>query len=513
MAFFLSRTTQTIICVCFLFVGSQLTAQQEPEKLKGDPDNGRKLFEKEWSEVKFFDEEHSDSVDGLGPMFNAESCVACHNLGGLGGAGDNTTNVQILSALPRQKSNGEFRLDEPMLELMFANASKIHPDLAKKNSIVLHRSSTLPSQFAIWQRNALEFRGLKNANPDEIPSKIEARREKLLNKELNYRVKKEDLRNRFTLQITRRNTPPLFGVNQIDLIPDSLIRAVAKRQADRDDHIKGKVAELPDDKIGKFGWRGQHSSVRHFTVEACAVEIGLSNSEHKQMVAPFGHQTSSIAENDAQILRFLNREFADPNLENTEHDMTDQEVEDMVSFVKSLPALFPLSPRKEADFKAAQKGHELFDSIGCADCHVENMGPARGVFSDFLLHDMGPKLADAAGVLKVVGSNIEIEDDRAWQTPPLWGVAISAPYMHDGRASDLTEAIMVHGGEALKSRDAFKDLKRSDQKALLKFLSTLGDGANQPSRGNARGPVVARGGWSFSTPPPRRRRGRLANSR
>jgi CxxC motif-containing protein (DUF1111 family) len=140
----------------------------------------------------------------------------------------------------------------------------------------------------------------------------------------------------------------------------------------------------------------------------------------------------------------------------------------------------------------ANYGEQQFHSIGCAECHPQRLGEVDGIYSDLLLHDMGSGLADptpAAPATVVVGQTISsgyfgggVVDKfvtlksgilQEWRTPPLWGVADSAPYLHDGRAQTLTEAIMLHGGEAGASVAAFRTLPPADRAALVGFLGTL----------------------------------------
>lgn len=507
-----------LVCAYFVCLAPQSVLAQFIRPVIRE--TGRSLFIKQWKHNDLYDE---TGADGLGPLFNADSCVACHNLGGVGGAGDNSTNVQIVSILPRQTTDGVYRTDDQAVTSMFANASKLHPDFSSVNSTVLHRSSIHELEFAKWQQETLAFKSLKKAKDDQVAEKLLVQRTRLLDEKTIYRVKKDTARNRYTVQISRRNTPALFGVSTIDAIHDEDIRVVALRQSKQPGPVKGVVAELPNGKVGKFGWRGEKATVREFTVQACAIELGLSNSQHKQADLPFvlsdrqhgiltplltwvpGDQDSihdkSITRNTVEALR------PKPEKER-EHDMTDQQVDDMIHFVKSLRALIPIDA-KPAELESIVSGRNHFNTIGCSECHVRNIGPAHDVFSDFLLHDMGKDLADAAGSLRFLPgtANIKAENDRRWQTPPLWGAALSAPYLHDGRAKDFHTAITMHGGEASESQKEYKLLSQDEKKQLLSFLKTLGDGAREARIGRPAG--VARGGWSSPQP----RRGMLAGRR
>ena len=130
----------------------------------------------------------------------------------------------------------------------------------------------------------------------------------------------------------------------------------------------------------------------------------------------------------------------------------------------------------------------MFESIGCATCHAPKLGVVRGLYSDLLLHDMGESSSDSAtyyGAPVAPPSSGDVAEARSrprrsgmaapteWRTPPLWGVADSAPYLHDGRANTLDDAIRRHDGEAAKTQTRYTRLASSDRKALLAFLNSL----------------------------------------
>ncbi len=132
---------------------------------------------------------------------------------------------------------------------------------------------------------------------------------------------------------------------------------------------------MRDGRIGKFGWKGQTASLRDFTLTACAVELGLNVPGHEQAVVPY------------------KPEYRSPGL-----DLTDQECNALISFLASLPAP-SRSPAVNADYAAyLETGERLFAETGCAACHTRKLGDVDGIYSDLLLHDMGPALADSEPV-------------------------------------------------------------------------------------------------------------------
>ncbi len=124
----------------------------------------------------------------------------------------------------------------------------------------------------------------------------------------------------------------------------------------------------------------------------------------------------------------------------------------------------------------------MFAAIGCADCHTPTLGSVTGIYSDLLLHRMGAELEGSGntyyGALlaptSTPGSVATQPLPDEWRTPPLWGVADSAPYMHDGRANSLEEAIKMHGGQGASSAQRFGSVLTSQDRAnLIAFLRTL----------------------------------------
>ncbi|MBX7100304.1 MAG: c-type cytochrome [Myxococcaceae bacterium] len=240
----------------------------------------------------------------------------------------------------------------------------------------------------------------------------------------------------------RRQTPPLFGLGLIDGIPESAIVAREDPTDADGDGVRGRARRLRDGRVGRFGWKAQVASLAEFTVDALSNELGLTVSREVQA------RTSALvgftADDDG---------VADPEL-------SAQDVDDLVAFLAAL------APLPQADPPAA--GQAAFATLGCATCHVPRLPGRDGtpvlLHSDLLLHDVAP--ADA----RLVPDG---EVDRAFRTPPLWGVGASAPYLHDGRAPDLSQAVLLHDGEALRSRKAFEAAPTDTREALLAYLRSL----------------------------------------
>ncbi len=400
---------------------------------------GRTLFEHEW--------QPNDPLahgDGLGPVFNAKSCVACHFQGGAGGGGEVMHNAVNYEVLPRPRDPEmhvgtvhNFSVDGKSKE-SFAALRKLYPVLKGEQAPPPPPS---PDPHCGYVAPPVK--------PDFDPVRTDS-----------------------------VNTTALYGAGWIDLISDkaillnarsrSLHNVVKEVAADFTDVPVGKVRLLPDGRIGKFGWRGQFATLEEFVAAACANEIGLGTPMTKQP-KPMLQQTAA----------------------DVAPDLDKKQFRSLVAFVKTLP-----KPTEEPSAEA-ERGKELFKTVGCSACHVPDMGGVRGVYSDFLLYTLddptppggptryGPDLPDSP-------RPDDLPRPEEWKTPPLWGVADSAPYMHDGRAATLADAIRRHKGEAKAVTEAFAKLPGGDQAAVIAFLKSLRAPSDAPVVSNPATKQIAK---------------------
>ncbi len=436
-------------------------------------ERGREMFVRRWKAG----DSHTPKGDGLGPMFNAQSCADCHSLGGLGGGGKNKNNVDLLSViLPAHKE----KIDRAKFR---ERMTQFHPAFTDGTStvrpfITLHKFGKDP-EYDQWRLNLLALVAPDDAQQD--PPTTTKKRSKSNRSGADHAgsvVQMEALEvSRTTgspipieFQRTQRNTPALFGAGLIDSIPDDVIRQAASDQAKRN-AVKGQVALSGSGHVGKFGWRGQTATLKQFVMGACANELGLQVPGQDQPIDPL-----------------------DPTHKSPGLDLTQEQCDDLTAFVASLPApnqRITHNARVEQQVKA---GEHLFKMSACAACHMERLGDVPGIYSDLLLHDMGPELADPvpasiertrggsaapsfSGGYYARGTDVFVDAPpvtrRLWRTPPLWGVADSAPYLHDGRAATLEDAIMAHSGEATPARQYFASLPSAQRSKILAFLKSL----------------------------------------
>ena len=286
------------------------------------------------------------------------------------------------------------------------------------------------------------------------------------------------------IQISRsqRNATALFGIGKIDAIPEKTIIELAKEESSKYSTMAGRPSKQKDGRIGRFGWKAQKPMLEDFALTACAVELGLNVPGHDQAALP------------------LQPDYKAPGL-----DMNKAECDALVGYLKRLPTPVERKPANAQEAAVIANGHKQFEAVGCANCHVQKVGDVTGLYSDLLLHDMGPELGDT-GDYGIFIHDMPEEDQQElppqiidatpgatpqplptlnqlskitgalrqeWRTPPLWGVRDSGPYLHDGRADTLEQAIAFHGGQAAPVTIKFFQLKPEERQAVIAFLKSL----------------------------------------
>jgi CxxC motif-containing protein (DUF1111 family) len=438
--------------------------------------DGRELFNRQWKPG----DERSHGGDGLGPMFNEKSCVACHKDGGVGGGGPRENNAMILTplvsarplTLPGEADKPPFTQEE---------LTNVHPGLKTSPSVVLHRFSTT-DLYDKWLNARRGSYGPTRTIVDRkfISSLMAKRIETLRGK--THHVPTVKLVDKVTVVATERNTTPLFGAGALDKVSDQeLLNAETVRFADWPE-VTGRAVRFEDGRVGRFGWKSQQPSLREFVATACAVELGLQVPDFHQSMDPRNPS----------------------NDEEKGLDLNHAEVTALAIFVAGLDKPATRMGLTDAEKKIAASGLQAFKAVGCAACHRPELGSLKGAYTDLLVHDIGPQLADTGQyyamstppleALQLAGeqrADASPADRNEWRTPPLWGLRDSAPYMHDGRADTIEEAIAWHGGEANRSVAAYFSLSAARKTALLAFLDTLAAPKNVPAKPNAAAEVAA----------------------
>lgn len=240
-----------------------------------------------------------------------------------------------------------------------------------------------------------------------------------------------------------RQTPSTLGLGLLERIPRETIEAWADPDDEDGDGISGRVHVLDDGRLGRFGWKANVPSVREFVRDAFGGELGMT-------VAMEAGSSFGVSDDDD--------EAPDPEIDLITVDL-------VTAFIDLLAP----PPRSRSNPSLEDLGEALFHDIGCANCHVPTMqtaaGEALNPYSDLLLHEV--IAADALGIEE---GDAGIHEFR---TPPLWGLARSAPYFHDGRADTVEDAIAEHAAEADGVRREFEMLDADERAALLAFLRSL----------------------------------------
>jgi len=252
--------------------------------------------------------------------------------------------------------------------------------------------------------------------------------------------------------IAHRTTPIIFGFGLLDAVPDSVILSYADPD-DRDhDGVSGRAGRNFDGRLGRFGRKALVPTLLEFTEGALNAEQGVTS--------PAVPDEPTVG---GQALPPNTDPASDPEL-------SQRQVEVLDAFVRFLA---PPAPAKMSS--DARRGRELFAQVGCNRCHIPALptgdNPVRALahrevpaFTDLLLHDMGPDLADIC---------LGLATPSEFRTEPLMGLRLRKRFLHDGRASTPEQAIDQHGGEAAAARMRFIGLSATERAALLAYLQTL----------------------------------------
>ena len=376
---------------------------------------------------------------GLGPIYNNVSCINCHSRDGRG------------------RPPG---IDEGLVSLLFRLS------LPKAEDSVAGKPPTPVPGFGTQFNN----RAIVEANP-EGTVKIEYTEQTLTTADgtrVHLRYPNYTLTETYqplpeNVEVSPRVAPAVFGLGLLEAIPENAILAYAD-EADIDgDGISGKPNYVWDVvaqryTLGRFGWKANQPTLLQQVAAAYNDDMGITTSLFS-------------VENSAGQSQL------------TEHSVTPEVSDEILEVVTFYVQTLAVPARRDVDNPQVKQGEQLFAEAQCASCHVPTLrtGVLAGVpsvsnqtihpYTDLLLHDMGPDLADNRPDFHASG--------REWRTPPLWGIGLvrrvngHTNFLHDGRARNLMEAILWHGGEAEASRQTVKQMSKAERDALIAFLESL----------------------------------------
>ena len=377
-----------------------------------------------------------DSGSGLGPRFNGTSCGGCHAWPAPGGSS------------PSQN---------PQLEMAKAHAARnAIPDFLKPDGPVL--AVRLKTKVGSTEAGEVLPLFTVNGRTDAYTCAVEP----------------PDFSD--TANLSFRIPTPVFGAGLIDNIPDTVI--LANRTAQAAQKLKLGLGGEPNmdsaGAIGKFGWKAQHHSLMAFTGDAYRTEMGVPNQASK-------YQRESLS---TPCYGLYEAAHGDRNY-SASYDQSGQEpVFLFTEFMRFLRPPISVQEFAGATAQSISNGRRVFDRVGCALCHTPSLRTGNqsdlstlnrrdaALYSDLLLHHMGPKLAD--------GISQGQAGPDSFRTAPLWGIGQRVFFLHDGRTTDLLVAIQDHasdGGEFHSEADAvidgFHALSPAEQQDLVNFLRSL----------------------------------------
>jgi CxxC motif-containing protein (DUF1111 family) len=377
---------------------------------------------------------------GLGPVYNSRSCISCHIGDGRGTPPANSSDV--LQGMLFKLATGNTDV--------FGAPQGVDGFGGQLQDKAIAGAQPEGSVNVVYSFQTVI---LKDGTPVEL-------------RQPNYTLTNLYKPIAGGIQTSPRVANPVFGVGLLEAISDaSILQHADPNDADKDG-ISGKVNEVYNyatnqpHAIGKFGLKAGSPDAKTQVAKALNQDMGLTTSIFKNKSAHGQVQMNAA---------FLQAPY----------DIHDTILNALVFYVKTLA----VPARRNVNDPVVKAGQQLFKNIGCVSCHVDKhitetdvrfkltSGQVIRPYTDLLLHDMGAGLADGYEEFSATGTE--------WKTPALWGLGLTRKVsghtnlLHDGRARNITEAILWHGGEAETSKQQFQNLSTADRNALLKFLNSL----------------------------------------
>ncbi len=395
---------------------------------------GNSFFRQSWVSAP----SSTTARDGLGPFFNAIACASCHFKDGRGRAplfdGELGHGLLLRLSIPGTNSNGG-SLPDPIYGGQLQD-NAILGQTIEGTYVITYQSitetfadgTTVILQKPIYQINTLGYGLLAN-----------------------------------NVQVSPRIANQMIGLGLLEAIPESTILSFTT--SNNSNGISGKANYVYDaasnsKRLGRFGWKANQPSVRQQVAGAFLGDMGITTSLFPNENVPTGVDSNTIPNGGTP-------EISDLNLNRVV----------LYSSTLAVPA------RRNYSDQNVLKGKKTFETIGCTGCHIPKIQtgddhPIAALrnqtirpFTDLLLHDMGEGLADNTPDFLANGNE--------WRTPPLWGIGLintvngHTNLMHDGRAKNIEEAILWHGGEGQIAKNKYKQLSAKDRKDLLSFINSL----------------------------------------
>ena len=397
---------------------------------------GNSFFRQSWVSAP----SSTTARDGLGPILNAVSCSSCHFKDGRGRPpvfeGELGEGLLLRLSVAGTDNTGA-SLPEPTYGHQLQDASIMGVDTEGDIKITYTSfSETLADGTVVTLKKPIY--SITNLAYGPIDSGV---------------------------LISPRIANQMVGLGLLEAIDENTILSYVDETDMNGDGISGKANYVYDiesktQKLGRFGWKANQPSIKQQVAAAFAGDLGITS-----YLFPDENCPPNINCNDI------------PNGGTPE--ITDANFDKVVLYSQSLA----VPVRRDYEEQHVLNGKEIFKAIQCAACHIPKMQTGSNYhidgfrnetirpYTDLLLHDMGEALSD--------NSPDFLANGREWRTQPLWGIGLiqtvngHTQLLHDGRANNITEAILWHGGEAQQSKNLFKTLSTEDREDLLAFINSL----------------------------------------
>jgi CxxC motif-containing protein (DUF1111 family) len=388
---------------------------------------------------------------GLGPTFISDRCTGCHAKAGRGRV-PAAPREQLLSVLVRISIPGTGPHGGPCPHPNYGDQIQNQGLMGQDRDATFLGERVPPEAdvYVDWEAHSVTL------GDGEV---VTLRRPRLRVENLHFGPLGPEVT--YSLRIAQ----PVFGLGLLEAVPEETLLGIAQRQQALG--YNGRVNRVYDDihgreAPGRFGWKANQPSIRQQIAAAFLGDLGVTSSLYDKENCP-PVQTACAEQppgNNPELI-----------------DQTWDELE-FWTLALAVPA------RREVQEPQVKHGEQLFVQAQCAVCHVPEMktgvqfaplmqlaNQTFHAYTDLLLHDMGEELADGRPDFQAGA--------RDWRTQPLWGLGLSrivngsTDLLHDGRARNVVEAILWHGGEAARARDAFKAMPKADRDALVRFVESI----------------------------------------
>ena len=406
---------------------------------------GRSVFKRQWASVNSLNGDW-----GLGPTFVADRCSACHVNTGRGSPPP-SSGEQLLSMLVRLSIPGIGEHGGPQPHPHYGDQFQ-NRSLDGRNVDLAYAGAPVPNEadlFLDWQERIVAFADEETVMLRKPTLRIE-------------NLKFGDLDS--SVMTSLRIAQPLVGIGFLEAVPEETILAIARKQ--RAQNFNGRPNRVWDAvnrrmALGRFGWKANVPTLKQQIAAAALGDIGVNSRLYPEQNCP---PVQTVC---AKLLP------------GNVPEIIDHEIDALELWLQALA----VPARRDVNDASVRRGAELFATAQCSVCHVPELRTGRfpklpqladqvfHAYTDLLLHDMGDELAD--------GRPDFAAGERDWRTPALWGLGLSqtvsgsTAMLHDGRARTVAEAILWHGGEAGNSRETFRNMRKDEREALVKFVESI----------------------------------------